>query len=216
VIRGARGEHLLAEADLAGVVGRRGDGQDQLGAGERLGGRGAGRIPDVLADVHRDDRAPGPVRQLEHGGLDPGLEVPVLVEDAVVRQVLLVVDAGEAAVVGHRRRVRDVVPPVHEADDDGEADRGADDVVEGAQVALDERRLEEEVLRRVAGERQLGEGHQVDAEGAGARQRLEDAARVPLEVADRRVDLAEPDPEEPHVEGSIPPGPGAPAVWNGA
>ena len=67
--------------------------------------------------------------QREDGRLRAGLEVAVLVEDAVVRQVLLVVDAGERAVVEDGGGVEDVVALVDEADDRGDAARGAHDLV---------------------------------------------------------------------------------------
>jgi hypothetical protein len=61
-----------------------------------------------------------------------------------------VVRADEDAVVNDGRRVQDVVPPVHEAHDDGEPRRAPNDRLEGSEVRLDERGLEEEVFRRVA------------------------------------------------------------------
>src|SRR5207244_6601391 len=112
------------------------------------------RIPDVLADVGGDGR----VADNEHGRLDSGLEVPVLVEDAVVRQVLLVVDAGHRAVVQHRGRVEDVVALVDEADDRGEPGRRPGDVRERSEIRLNEGGFEQEVLGRVRGDDQLGDG----------------------------------------------------------
>ena len=186
---------------LAGVVRRRVDRHHQLGPRQGLPRRRAGRIPDVLADVDGEARLP----HGEDGRLGAGLEVTVLVEHAVVRQVLLVIDAGPAAVVQDRGRVEDVVALVDEAHHGGEAAGGAGDLGQRAQVRLDERRLEEQVLGRVAGDRQLGKGHQAAAERARLLETGADLGDVALEVSDRRVDLGEGDPEAAHG-GIVPAG----------
>ena len=88
VVGGARGQHLLAEARLLIGVRRGVDVDDDLGARQALGvGRTHG-VPDVLAyvDAQRD------VAEAEDGRLPAGSEVAVLVEDAIRRQELLVVD----------------------------------------------------------------------------------------------------------------------------
>jgi hypothetical protein len=110
VVRRPGGDHPLALVSLAGVVRRGVDRHHQLGAGQGLPRGGPGRIPDVLADVDGE----GGLAQLEHRRLGAGLEVAVLVEHAVVRQVLLVVDPAQRAVVQDGRRVEDVVTLVHE------------------------------------------------------------------------------------------------------
>ena len=81
VVARAGDEHLLAVLRLADVVRRRGEVDEQLGAGERqVGGRRAG-LPDVLADRRADERAVEP----QQHELAAGREVAILVEDAVVR-----------------------------------------------------------------------------------------------------------------------------------
>ena len=97
------------------------------------------RVPDVLADVDGEHH----VAQREDRGLGAGLEVAVLVEDAVVRQVLLVVGAGVHAVVQHGGGIEDVVALVHESDHRGETAAGPRHVGERPQVGLDEGGLEE-------------------------------------------------------------------------
>ena len=67
--------------------------------GEREIGRRRPRLPDVLADGRADERL---AAAHEHE-LPPGLEVAVLVEDAVVGEELLAVDRLHLAV---RRRPR--------------------------------------------------------------------------------------------------------------
>src|SRR5207245_10115992 len=83
-------------------------------------------------------------------------------------------------------------------DGDDRPGRVARDLDEHAQVSLDERRLEEEILGWITGNGQLGECDQMAAERAGPVDRLDDPPHVALEIADRRVDLPEPHPEAPH------------------
>ena len=63
-----------------------------------------------------------------------GTEVTLLVEDAVVGQVHLAVDAGHRAVVGDGGGVVDVLAGVDEADDRGDPARRLDDTVERGEI----------------------------------------------------------------------------------
>ena len=69
---------------------------------------------------------------------------------------------------------------------------------QGGLVVGDERRLEQQVLGRVAGDGQLGEHGDVAAGGVGPLQGGEDAGHVAVEVADDVVDLAGGHPESCH------------------
>ena len=121
----------------------------------------------------------------------PGLEVALLVEHAVVRQHRLAVDRVHGAVGEHGERVVDVLGALGEADQrDDPLGRGRD-VGERLLGGLQEVLLEQQVLGRVAGERELGEQHQLGAGVARAGDVLAHQARVALEVADARVDLRE-------------------------
>ncbi len=77
----------------------------------------------------------------------------------------------------------------------GETPRGAGDVVEGAQIALDEGRLEQQVLGRIAGHGQLRERHQLGPHPSGSANPVDDLPRVTFEVSHGWVDLGEGDPE---------------------
>ncbi len=77
-------------------------------------------------------------------------------------------------------------------DDHGAADRPGHDV-QRAQPGLDERGAFQQVHRRVAGDREFGEQHDVAGAGAQVVQRAEDATHVAFEIADRRVDLSDAD-----------------------
>ena len=82
----------------------------------------------MLARDHR-------LAQREDRRLGAGLEVAVLVEDAVVRQVLLVIGARVDAVVEHGGGVEDVVALVHEAEHRGEPPAVAGHVASARRLA---------------------------------------------------------------------------------
>ena len=188
-------EHALAGGELARVVGRAVDVDDDLRAGLPLQGHGAEGVPDVLTDVHADGDAADGV----DGADAAGAEVAVLIKDAVVGQVDLVVDAHELAVAGEGGGVVDLVAlAVHKADDDGDAPGGGDDLIEGGEVVADEGGLEEQVLGRVAGEHELGEGDEVGLPLAGLLDAAQDDAGVAGDVADGGVHLRQGQSKGPH------------------
>ena len=88
VVDRALDEHALAAVPVADAVGRGRQVHDHLRAGQRLRHRRRPRLPDVLADRDADRDAV----ELEDARLGARLEVALLVEHAVVRQVHLAVD----------------------------------------------------------------------------------------------------------------------------
>ena len=84
-------------------------------------------------------------------------------------------------------------------DDGGDTTDLARDLLERLLVGAEERRLEEEVLRRVAGEEELGEGHEIRVLLAGSVDALENLADVALEVTDGRVGLCQRQAQRPHA-----------------
>jgi hypothetical protein len=64
---------------------------------------------------------------------------------------------------------------------------------EGPRVCVEEVPLEQQVLGRVAGERQLRKHDDLGALAAGALDRVADLRRVAVDVADRRIELGERD-----------------------
>ena len=195
-VGGAGGEHPLPLGLLALGVGRGVEVEDHLGAAVGLVGDRARRVPRVLADGHTHGHAGDPVELL---GLVPPREVAELVEDRVVRQLALAVDPDDLAAGAHRGRVPEVAVVVHEADHRRTARGGRGDAFEGPLVVGDEAGLQQQVLGRVAGGRQLGEEGDVAALGLGAAQRLEDPLDVAVEVPDPRVDLGGGDTQDGHV-----------------
>ena len=147
--------------------------------------------PRVFA--HRDPelRAGHPYR----AGRFPRDERALLVEDAVVRQLHLVVARDDLAVADQPGRVVDAGGgSVDEAGEDraspGRLPRQAFHRLE---VVVDERRPQDQVLGWVAGDRELGEHHDVGVRFGRSRRPGDEAFDVALEVAHRRVDLAERD-----------------------
>ena len=189
VVGGAGGEHLFARGDLAGVEGRAVDVDHHLGAGQGLLLDGAGGVPDILADAD----AHGDAGDLEDRGLAAGPEIAALVEDAVVGQELLVVDAGAPAVVEDGGGVVGVGGEVDEADECGDvlAGGGGLEILKSGEIVVDEGAAEEEVLGGVAGEGEFREGDEVAGEGLSAVDGVADEGGVALEVADGGVDLSE-------------------------
>jgi len=190
-VAGALHQHVLPLAALARVVGRGREVDDHGGAGQRLVGQRRPGLPDVLADGQADDG----VADLDEAAAGALLEVALLVEDAVVGQVGLAVDPADLAAGQYGGGVVDVLGPL------GEADQG-DDVVGLGRQPLDggagvgeEVLLEQQVLGRVAGNRQLGEHDELRALMAGARDVPLDLGHVPGDVADGGVDLGQGDAE---------------------
>ena len=148
--------------------------------------------PRVLADRQPELGAGEPDR----AGRFAGRERARLVEHAVVRELDLVVASDDLPAADERGGVVD--PPlgaVDEADHDrAAAGRVRGERVQRDQVVVDERRPEDEVLGRVAGDRELGEhddvGVRLRRSGRPGRQEVDVAGQI----ADRRIDLSECDP----------------------
>ncbi len=166
----------------------------RAGQGE-VGGRRP-RLPDVLADRDADERLP----ELEEEQLAAGLEVAVLVEDAVVGEEALAVDGPYLSSRADRARVEEVTVEVRSADESGDVSRLGGDLGERPRRSLEEARSKQEVLGRVAGDGELWKEHEVGAGFAGFLEPREDAVTVPVQVADDGVDLRERQPHD--TEGS--------------
>ena len=169
VIAAAGGEQHLPLPALAPVIGRGREVDDDLRAAVhgRPFGRTAGH-PDVLAD---GDAHP-PAVEIDHERLASRQEVAALVEDGVVREAVLAVQRRDPTVGQDRGGVVEPGGGGHGLAAAGcpgrcrhgfrDADAGNDAGGAGRHLAergggvLYEARFEQEVFRRVAGERQLG------------------------------------------------------------
>ena len=129
----------------------------------------------------------------------PGREVARLVEHGVVRQQPLAIRADDLAVRADRGGVVDVAVLVDEADDRRAAAGPRGELRQHLEVVGDEARLEHEILGRIAGGRQLGEGHDVAPGGIGTVVGVGHQREVAVEVAHGRVELGERDPQHRHV-----------------
>ena len=187
VVERAHLQHLLALAVLADVERRGRDVRDELRAGEREVGRRRPRLPDVLADRRPDDD----VAEAQEEQVVARREVAVLVEDAVVRQVPLAVDALHLAVREHEARVVEVGVEVRRADERGDPAGRLRDPVDRPPRRADEPGAQQEILRRIAGDDELGEEHDVGVRVARLLEPLDDPRGVAVEVADDAIDLCE-------------------------
>ena len=127
------------------------------------------------------------------GAAGAGLEVAVLVEDAVVRQVDLAVERLHLALGEHGRGVVDVLGALGEPDDRHEAVRLLGQLVQRRSRVGQETLLEQQVLGRVAGERELGEEDELRARLGRPAHALAHLVRVARDVAHRRVHLVQRD-----------------------
>jgi hypothetical protein len=155
-------------------------------AGDRAGGLLG---PDVFADREAQAQA---VAEDGLGAGVAGLEVPHLVKDIVRGQKRLVLFRQDAAVGDQGGGVVERQAPrtdgaVHETHEQCRAADLAHEVLQGRKVVGHETLLQQEVLRRVAQERELGRDDHVGAQRLGAAVGIEDAAQVALDVADGRV-----------------------------
>ena len=188
-VASTRHEHLLAVLGLADVERRRREVHDQLRPGEREVGRRRTRLPDVLADRQPHRRLPDP----EEDELTALREVPVLVEDAVVREEVLAVDGLDASVGANRTRVREIAVEPRSSDEGGDALRLGRDRLERLVCCADEGGPQEEVLGRVPRRRELREENEIGAGGARLSEAAEDLRPVASEVPDDAVELRERD-----------------------
>jgi hypothetical protein len=170
---------------------RGGEVHEQLRTGEReIRGRRPG-LPHVLADRRADDGVP----EAQEEQLAALGEVAVLVEDAVVREELLAVDAHDLPARADRARVPQVTVEPGRADERDEVGRGGGDLVEPLPRRAEEAGPEEQVLRGIAADRELREDDEVGAGGTRASDEVQDAVAVAVEVADDGVQLCEREPQ---------------------
>ena len=108
---------------------------------------------------------------------DARLEVALLVEHAVVGQVDLAVDRVHRAVGEHGGRVVDVLGALREADDRDDAVRVGGELAQRRADVGEEVLAQQQVLGRIAGERELGEQHQIRARLLRPRRARRESAR---------------------------------------
>ena len=201
----ALAHHVIADILLVYVVRRRvGDEQDARAGISRsarrmsVPGVGAnidahartvarfGRAPHVLADVHAELHAV----HCEDARRARRLEITLLVENGVVGEIMLVVDADHFAVAYHRSGVVALAmryPRV--ADDERDAAHALGEIGDRVLAFLHEIFAQEQVFGRITADRELRRDHHVRAAGARASRKIHDARNVAREIADRHVHL---------------------------
>jgi hypothetical protein len=167
-------------------------------------------LPTWKGDAERfvSSSAPASARSVAHRGADErlaqpqekevvaGREVPVLVEDAVVREEPLPVDRAHLAVRDREAGVVEIAVVVGRADEGDDPACLPRHLLERRGGRAHESWPEEQVLRRIARDRQLGEEDEVGAGGPGLGGAAEDPVAVAGEVADDGVDLGESEAHE--------------------
>src|SRR3954447_16762221 len=111
----------------------------------------------------------------------------------------LVVGALHPAASANGRGVVEVTASVDEADDGGATARAGGDLVECRAVRPDEPGLQQEILRRVARDGQLGKDGDVTTSGFRLSIPGEDAIGVAVEITDDGVELAQRNADQRHV-----------------
>ena len=124
----------------------------------------------------------------------PGVEVTLLVEHGVVRQRHFAVIREHLAVAHESRAVVDGVALILGiADVRGDAADLVANQSERSLYAAAQAAMQQEILGRIAAERELREQHELAPHGTGALGVVENFAGVRVDCTDARVDLGEPD-----------------------
>ena len=120
---------------------------------------------DPAAEVLADRRADQRLAVLEEKEVAPGREVAELVEDAVVREEALAVDRLHLAAGADGAGVVEVAVEVGHADERDDPVRGSAISASESSAALHEAGPQQQILRRVARDGELGEEDEVGAGG---------------------------------------------------
>ena len=145
------------------------------------------RPPQVLA--HRQPNLLS--TDLDHRARVSRREVALLVEDAVVGEVHLAVDRKHSPTAEHRRRVIDLPRLLREPDDGDDPLDISRKLAQRVRRVLQKVLAQQQILGRVAGERELGEQHELRALRLRGGYARTNAPRITGDVADSRVQLAE-------------------------
>ncbi len=108
------------------------------------------------------------------------------------------VDVRQPTVMEHGGSVVDVIVPVHESDNGRNAAGIWGEAMQTLHIGRDELGLEKKVFRWIAGNRQLGEGDQVNTHCSGAVDALADPLLVAVQITYRGVNLGQSDAQLVH------------------
>jgi len=110
-----------------------------------------------------------------------------------------VVHPNPAAAGGDGGGIVQVVLQVDITGDGGEIPAPLDHPIQSAQIGLDEIVPQEQGLRGIAGDGQLGKSEQIDAQGLGTVNHVDDPGRVTGQIAHGAVDLSKTDAHDTHA-----------------
>src|ERR1700733_4948162 len=187
-IEEARAHHRFSLALLVNLVRRGVDDDEELRSGRTRKLRSLGR-PDVLAHEQPDAKAV----VIDHRRLCARVKVALLVKHLVVRQLGLAMIGRDRAAGDQGHGIVDIKTGVFGiADDDIDAvDLGAQPLEPALDLAA-KAAMEEQILRGVAREGELGKPNEVGVELLPrAARTVDDAVGIGLHVTDQKVDLRE-------------------------
>jgi hypothetical protein len=144
-------------------------------------------LPDVLADRDPD----GHLAEAEDDEVASFREVPVLVEDAVVRKEVLAIDGLHTAARTDGTGVREIAIEPRCPDERHDSVGCRCDLLHRLARSAHERRPEEEILGRIAGGGELGVDDEIGSCCACIAERLEDLRAIAVEVPDDGIQLSE-------------------------
>ncbi len=130
---------------------------------------------------------------VEHQRGRAGLEITLLVEDAVIGQMLLGVLADHPAVARHAGHIEQTADgPKRIAQDQGDPATLGTDPFQGRLDPLHQLGAQQEILRRIAGEGQLRKDQQVDPVGARSSRLGDHPIGVADDIPDDEIQLRDP------------------------
>ena len=142
-------------------------------------------IPNVLTDTDADRRS----IHLKHWAAPARLEVPEIVEYAIIRKIYLVVRRQQFAILGYSSGVKDVTLAIDKPDDGRNVASPADNFFELNQIGIDELRLQQQIFRGIARERQLRKRDNLRAHLTRAVDPIQNLLGVSFDVADDDINL---------------------------
>ena len=179
-LRDPLAEDAQALVQLAHVIGRGVQVENDLGTGCGHLAHRTPRHPRVLADRHADGDA-GHV--VQHGIASAGVEVAALIEHPVVGQLPLVVDALKSAIGCDAGCVLAPIGTIHKSHHRGTRFRLGRNVLHRIAAVLHKSPLEHQVFRGITGYRQLWEDRRMAPGLLGGSQRRENPLGVGVDIA---------------------------------
>ena len=149
-------------------------------------GDGPSGAPGVFADRHPELDS---MELHQRQRLLPAGEVALLVEHRVVGQQTLVIAEHHLTLKTQGSPVEQISVEVDEANHRGAAAGAGRDRMQYLQIVFHEPGLEDQILGRVSGHRQLGEHRDIGPGLLGPFQKLDHAGQVALQVANRGIEL---------------------------